>query len=250
MSRIGWIRLGFVAGLVGLLEYLCRSGAIARRTMIAPSEMAEAMVALLGSPKVLGDIARTLGAVAAAFALAIVLGFALGLAIHAAPRLRRALDPFFATYYAVPFFIFYPVMIALFDLSMAPIVAMGFAFAVVAVIIATLNGLDRVPRVLGKIARVHGLGAFAAALRLKLPSAAPHLFAGVKLAVAYSFIGVIASEFIMAASGLGHAIAYAYNDFDNRTMYGLMLFVLTLVTAVNMTLHVWEKRLAARRGGR
>jgi NitT/TauT family transport system permease protein len=250
MTAAFWLRLGLLGDALLLLEHLCRTGAIARRTMIPPSEMAEAMVTLIASGKVTGDIARTLACVAAAFVLAIVLGFAMGLGIHALPRLRRALDPFFATYYAVPFFIFYPVMIALFDLSMAPIVAMGFAFAVVAVVIATLNGLDRVPRVLGKVARVHGLSRLDAALKLKLPAAAPHLFAGVKLAVAYSFIGVVASEFIMAAAGLGHAIAYAYNDFDNRTMYGLMLFVLTLVTAVNMALYVWERRLAARRGGR
>ena len=41
---------------------------------------------------------------------------------------------------------------------------------------------------------------------------------------------MIAAEFIMAPSGLGYAIAYAYNNFDNRTMYALMLFVIVLVT--------------------
>ena len=68
-------------------------------------------------------------------------------------------------------------------------------------IIATLNGLDRVPRVLTKVARVHRMGTIATALRLKLPAAAPHLFTGVKLAVSYAFIGVIASEFILAPAG-------------------------------------------------
>ena len=70
----------------------------------------------------------------------------------------QALDPFFATYYAVPIFIFYPVMIAIFGLSIIPIVLMGVATAIVAMIIATLNGLDRVPRVLTKVARVHRMG--------------------------------------------------------------------------------------------
>ena len=40
-------------------------------------------------------------------------------------------------------------------------------------IIATLNGLDRVPRVLTKVARVHRMGPFATAVRLQLPAAAP-----------------------------------------------------------------------------
>ena len=58
-----------------------------------------------------------------------------------------------------------------------------------------------------------------------LPAAAPWLFTGAKLAVAYSFIGVIAGEFVLAGAGLGYAIAFAYNSFDNATMYGLMILL-------------------------
>ena len=168
--------------------------------------------------------------------------------IHALPRVRQALDPFFATYYAVPIFIFYPVMIAIFGLSVMPIVLMGVATAIVAMIIATLNGLDRIPRVLTKVARVHRMGTVATALRLKLPAAAPHLFTGVKLAVSYGFIGVIASEFILAPSGLGRVISDAYSDFNNPRMYALMLLLVIVATVVNMLLHVFDQRWAERRG--
>lgn len=247
---IGWLRFGVVFGLFGALELLCRSGAIAKRTMIPPTEMAVALWDILASGKSNKDIVQTLTCVVVAFFVAVIFGFVAGVAIHGVPRLRRALDPFFATYYAVPFFIFYPVLIAIFDLSLFPIIVMGFAFAVVAMTIATLNGLDRVPRVMSKVGRIHRMDRLDTALRLKLPATAPHLFTGIKLCVAYSFIGVIASEFILAPSGLGHAIAYAYNDFDNKTMYGLMLFVLALVTTVNMILYGWEQRLRRRWQGR
>ena len=162
--------------------------------------------------------------------------------------LRQALDPFFATYYAVPIFIFYPVMIAIFGLSVMPIVLMGVATAIVAMIIATLNGLDRMPRVLTKVARVHRMGTVATALRLKLPAAAPHLFTGVKLAVSYGFIAVIASEFILAPAGLGRVISDAYTDFNNPRMYALMLLLVIVATVVNMVLHVFDQRWAERRG--
>ena len=120
--------------------------------------MLTSLVSLLASGEINGDIARTLGVVAAAIVLSVVFGFAFGLVIHALPRVRVALDPFFATYYAVPVFIFYPVLIAIFGLSPIPIVMIGVATAIVAMIIATLNGLDRVPRVLTKVARVHRMG--------------------------------------------------------------------------------------------
>jgi NitT/TauT family transport system permease protein len=194
------------------------------------------------------DITKTLSNVAAAFVLSVAGGFVLGLLIHAAPRLRRALDPLLATYYAVPFFVFYPLLIVIFGMSDLPIIVIGFLFGVVAMIIATLNGLDRVPRVALKVARLSRMDPVSIALIIKFPAATPYLFTGIKLAVAYSFIGVIASEFILSGAGLGFAIAYAYNNFDTPKMYALMLFILVSVTVVNMVLHTIEQRMLHRRG--
>lgn len=244
----GRIRLLVVVGFVVALEAACRVGLIGRITMIPPSEMAQALWRLLASGRANADIAETLGNVAVAFVAAVVVGFAAGVALHSAERVRRAVDPFLATYYAIPFFAFYPLLVSIFGLSALPIILIGFAFGVVAMVINTLNGLDRVPRVLIKTARVAGLGPLRTALLVKLPSAAPHLFTGVKLAVAYAFIGVIAAEFIMATSGIGYSIAYAFNNFDNRTMYALMLLIIVLVTVVNATFYAWERRIMRRRG--
>ena len=111
---------------------------------------------------------------------------------------------------------------------------------------ATLSGLDRVPPVLLRTARALGMGRAQTALRIRLPSAAPYLFTGLKLVVSYAFIGVIASEFILSGSGLGYAIANAYNNFDNPMMYGLMLLIVLLVTVINGVLQAADDRLRAR----
>ncbi len=250
MSRIGWLRVAVLASLFAVVESLCRSGIISDKVMIAPSDMAVAMVELLAMAKIRADVNETLTKVFAALVASIALGFLAGVVIHALPRLRRALDPLFATYYAVPFFVFYPVLIALLGLNQRPVIVIAFLFAIVAMVINTLNGIDRIPRVLTKVSRVHRMGWWDTAMRLKLPATAPYLFTGVKLAVAYSFIGVIASEFIMATSGLGYEISYAYNNFENRKMYGLMLFVLVLVITINMLLYLWEQSIMRRRRGR
>lgn len=248
MNRVALLRALIVAGFVLLLEALCRLDVISPTVMIPPSAMAVHLWKLLASGRVNADIVETLGNVVAAFALSVTVGFASGAIIHSLPRLRRAIDPFLATYYALPFFAFYPLFIVLFGLGRPPIIAIGFLFGVVAMIIATLNGFDRIPRALIKTAKIYRMGPVSTALRIKLPSAAPYLFTGVKLAIAYSFIGVIAGEFIMSSSGLGYSIAYAFNNFDNRTMYALMLFVIVLVTIVNALFYVWEQKLLARRG--
>lgn len=248
MTKLGWIRLGVVAAFFAIIELLCRTGVISPFTMIPPSEMAVALWALLISGEINAAMRQTLGNVAAACILSITVGFAVGAGVHAVPRLRRALDPFLTTYYAVPFFVFYPLLVFIFGMNNLPMIMIGFLFAVVAMIINTLNGLDKIPRVYRKVARMHQMGRIKTALLIELPSAVPNLFTGVKLAIAYSFIGVIAAEFILAPGGLGYSIAFAYDNFDNETMYALMLFILILVTVINMSLHTYEQRLLRRQG--
>jgi NitT/TauT family transport system permease protein len=248
MKRATKARILVLVGSVAFIELLCRTGIIARFTMIPPSEMAVGLVALLQAKRTHEDMATTLSSVGIALVAAIVVGFAVGAIIHAIPRVRRTIDPLLATYYAVPVFVFYPVFIVAFGLNDIPKTVIGFLYAVAAVVINTLNGLDRVPPVLLKTARVFRMSRFAVATRVVLPCAAPYLFTGIKLAIAYSFIGVIGSEFILSAGGLGHRISYAYHNFDNVTMYSLILFILALVLIINMSLHAWEKVLMQRRG--
>ncbi|MBS0560926.1 MAG: ABC transporter permease subunit [Proteobacteria bacterium] len=241
-TRIGLLLAGFLA-----LEALCRAGIIGKLVMIPPTAMVAEMTALLASGEITGDIVRTFTTIAIAFAGAVALGFVAGAALHAAPRLRRAVDPLLAAYYAVPGFIFYPLLVALFGLNVLPLIAIGLLFAAPAMVIATLLGLDRVPPVLRKCARVHRLGRAETVLHVVLPAAMPALFNGIRLAFAYAFIGVIAGEFILSGGGLGYAIGYAYESFEATRMYGLLLFVLMMAVVLNGALYVWETRLLRRR---
>jgi NitT/TauT family transport system permease protein len=81
-----------------------------------------------------------------------------------------------------------------------------------------------------------------------LPYAAPYVLTGAKLAVAYCLIGIIGAEFIMSRGGMGYEISFAYTNFDNATMYPLILLVLLVSIAVNTALSRWEKALLVRRG--
>ena len=85
-------------------------------------------------------------------------------------------------------------------------------------------------------------------MRISLPYAAPYLLTGAKLAVAYSLIGVIGAEFIMSRGGMGYEINFAYTNFDNATMYPLILLILTVSVLLNMVLARWEKNLMQKRG--
>lgn len=208
--------------------------------------MAASLWDLLASGVYSHAILLTLGNVAIASGISIAGGFVAGVAIHASAFFRRGIEPYLSAYYAVPTFIFYPVFVVLFGVGSGAIVAIAVMLAIVAMITATLNGMDRIPRVLTRTARVLRMPRLRAALLVQLPATTPYLFTGVRLSIAYAFIGVIASEFILSGDGLGYAIAYAYNNFENRTMYGLMLLIVVVVSVVNASLDILDRRLQAR----
>jgi NitT/TauT family transport system permease protein len=245
--KVTIIRLIVLLGAALVLEAACRWRIIPATTLIPPSEMLWSLAQLLGTWELWRHMLRTFSNVLIACAAAIVSGVAFGFILHAMPRVRATLEPVFSSYYAVPIFAFYPLFVVLFGLNDIPIILVGYLGAVVVMIVNTLVGLDRVPPVLIKFGRTCRMRPLSLVLTIRLPSAAPALFTGVKLAVAYSFTGVIASEFLLSDSGLGFSVSFAYNSFKTHEMYGLMLLVVILATLVTMMFYVWEQRLAARR---
>jgi NitT/TauT family transport system permease protein len=191
MSRVAWLRLLAIAVTVGLIEALCRGGAIDDFTMIPPSQMVTGLVRVFTLPDMAHHIVQTLVNVGVTLVLAISVGFVVGAILFMLPRVRRVVDPLLASYYAIPIFVFYPLFIVLFGLNRYPQIAIGFLLSVVAMIINTLNGFDRVSPVLMKTARVLRMGRAATIRRIILPYATLYIFTGLKLAVAYAFIGVI-----------------------------------------------------------
>lgn len=246
-SPVLW-RILILAGLVALLETLCLTGVINKLTMQAPHRIVTDLYAMLAAGSLNRAIAKTLGNAAIAFVIAMGVGVTSAIVIHRLRRVRSTLEPLFATYYAIPVFAFYPLLIILLGLGDAPQIFIGAMLGVVAVIVNTLNGLDRVPNVLFKTARINQMNLVDTALRVSLPYASPYILTGAKLAVAYSLIGIIGAEFIMSNGGMGYEISFAYNNFDNATMYPLILMILLVSISINLLLARWENALMTRRG--
>ncbi len=250
MKPVRLYQIGVIVGFVALLEVLCLAGIIDKITMPAPHVILRDFFRMIIAGRYFHEVGQSMVNVLIAFISAFVIGTITGTILHAYRLARDVLDPLFATYYAIPIFAFYPLFIMIFGLGDGPQVLIGYMLGVVAVIVTILNGLDRVPRVLKKTALIGRLSPFQTAMRVTLPFCAPYLLTAAKLALAYAFIGVIGSEFIMARSGMGYEIGHAYTNFDNATMYPLILLLLLISIVANGILSAWEKTLLARRGQR
>jgi NitT/TauT family transport system permease protein len=247
MTRSTQVQLATLALVIGALELLCQTGIVTAFTMIPPSAMVKGLYRGLVGGTFIPALRSTLSAAAIAASAAIVSGCILGALLHGFPRVRRTIEPLLASYYAVPIWSFYPLFIFLFGLTDTPKIVIAYLYAVVAMVINTINGLDRVPGVYRKTAQALGMGPASTLLRIVIPSALGYMFTGVKLAVSYAIIGVVGSEFILSTGGLGYQISWAYTSFDNMSLYPMILLIVIISVLVNVTLSAWERRHMLRR---
>lgn len=240
--RVLLTRLLLALAVAAFLEFAPRTGLVGPLTLVPLSDILSTLGERLGTADLWSNLAYTGGTMLLSFVLAGVSGVLAGYLLWRAPRVRRALEPYLTSYYALPVFAFYPLLVAMFGLNRTPVILLAWAYAAVAVITNTATGFDAVKAVYVRTAQVYRLGRWETLWQVQLPAAAPHVFTGLKLAVNYAVIGVIASEFILATQGLGWLVSYTYNSFALADMYATILLVMALAVLITGAVSLIERR--------
>jgi NitT/TauT family transport system permease protein len=238
-------RLVLFAALGLLIELAPRLGWVDQLVLVPLSAMATASLVLMRDGAVWHDLLLTGLRVLLSFLAAVLTGIPAGWLLWRTPRLHRLLAPYLSSYYAVPVFAFYPVMIALFGFGSAPMILVGYLYAVIAVAESSAAGFHGIPASYHKMIRIYGMSRRKALFRVYIPGAARSVFGGLKLAASYSMIGNIASEFVLSTDGIGRRILYYFQDFDLDAMYASIGLVLGFQIVVIGLLGYLERRSAA-----
>ena len=162
------------------------------------------------------------------FAIGALLGIALGLAAGIARSFDEMLSPLVFVTYPVPKIVMLPLFMLWFgigDLSKVLIIALACFYPA---FINAYYGARATPRILVWSARNMGASEAAIFRRVVLPGALPQIFAGLRVALALSFIVMFAAEMINARSGLGHLIREAENSMRFDLMYVSLLAIAIL----------------------
>lgn len=244
--RIRLIQLGILAASVLLLEYVTRAGMVSYITLTSPTAMVSTLVELVRSGAIVDDFVQSAMSVFVAFVASVATGIPAGWLLWRNQLLHRILDPYLVTWYALPIFAFYPMLIAIFGLNRTPIILIAYAMSVIAIVVNTANGFNNVRDVYDKVGRSLNLSRSEAFRHVYFPAAAPYIFTGLKLGFVYAIVGVLASEFILADAGLGYEVAYNYRNFATNEMYAVMLLIVVIAVAVNLLLLRIEDRLYRR----
>jgi NitT/TauT family transport system permease protein len=164
---------------------------------------------------------RVLAGFAAAAALAVPAGMAIGLS-H---RVERLFDPTIQVLRNIPITAFVPIAVAFLGFSDAPavfLIALGAFFPTV---VSTTHGVRQVSRLFVRTAAMMGASRWQLLSRVVFPAALPAIFTGLRLSLGVAWVLVVVSELLAVRSGLGYLLWDSYQFFRTDVMVATMVTI-------------------------
>jgi NitT/TauT family transport system permease protein len=209
--------IGMMAALLVVWEAAARLFSIPVYLLPAPSVIAQAMyanAAVLIKHGLLTSIEVLLG-----FALSVVVGVPLALAIFLWTSFARAVYPVLVSSQAVPKVAIAPLFLVWFGFGLLPKVLIAFLIAFFPVVVNTAMGLATLEREKIYLAQSMGLGALATFRKIQLPNALPSIFAGLKISITLAVVGAVVGEFVGGQGGLGYLLLIANGNMDTALLF-------------------------------
>ena len=192
----------------------------------APTQIAEALWeerSLLAE-----DAWVTLKEVLLGFALALLAGIGLAIAIHLSETARRAIYPLLVASQTVPIVVIAPVLVVWFGFGIVPKLLIIALICFFPITVNAYDGLRSVDPDLVKMMRTLGASRRQILRRAELPWAMPFAFSGAKIAVAVAVIGAVFAEWAGSDSGLGHLILVSSSELSTALTFAA-IFVLSAI---------------------
>jgi NitT/TauT family transport system permease protein len=153
------------------------------------------------------------------YLLSIVVGVPLALAIFMWPAFSRSVLPLLISSQAMPKVAVAPLLLVWFGFGLVPKVLIAFLIAFFPIVISTAVGLASIEQEKIHLARSMGLGAAATFFKIRLPSALPSVFGGLKISITLAVVGAVVGEFVGGDAGLGYLLMVANGSLDTPLLF-------------------------------
>jgi NitT/TauT family transport system permease protein len=189
--------------LVMALELCVRTGLIEGSLIPAPSTILQTLVEMKAD--FIDAFKSTFLNVLAGWLLSALLGMVLAFLFSLSSVIKKAVLPFAVFFQTVPIIAIAPLLVIYFGFGSSTVIAASFIVSLFPVIASTLVGLESPSAGQLDLFRIYHASPLQVLLKLRLPSAYPYVYSGLKISAGLSIVGVIAGEFV-AGGGLGALI--------------------------------------------
>lgn len=216
-------------GVLVVIAYIwTRSGLETHRQFLMPT-LDGLWTQAFSKPEVLAQLfnaaVTTLSIALAGLAISIPIGMFLGVVMFRFQVMEKAIFPYLVALQSIPILAIIPLLQSALGFGFLPKVLIVALFTFFSIPTTLLLGLKSVDRSIIDLFRLQKAGWPTMLIKAGFPSAAPTLFAGLRISAGLAVIGAIVSElfFLSGPGGLGQMLINAKIDFKYEQMYAALL---------------------------
>ena len=197
------------------------------------------------SDTVFTDVMSSLVRMLGGWAMAGVLGVALGVLLGRSATAMDYLGPTLNFLRAIPPPTLVPVFLALFTLG-TPMQLATIVFGTVwPVLLNSVDGARSVDATKSETARAFRLSWPSWVFGVVLPAASPKIFAGLRVSLSLALVLMVISELVGSVDGIGYRLLYAQRQFDFPAMWAGIVLLGVLGFVLNSGLSAVERKVLA-----
>jgi ABC-type nitrate/sulfonate/bicarbonate transport system permease component len=180
---------------------------------------------------------------AAGYALALVVGVGLGVAIGSSRTLRSLLEPVLEFFRAIPPPVLVPILILFAGIGTNMKILVIFSGCVWPILLNTVEGVRGIDEVLRDTARCYRLRHATRLRSLVLRAASPQIATGARQALSVGVILMVISEMFAANNGLGFTIVQFQRSFAIPEMWSGILLLGLVGVGLSLLFRLVERRV-------
>jgi ABC-type nitrate/sulfonate/bicarbonate transport system permease component len=232
--RRNWRALSFIGGLIGVWAIVAAVRLVDPIILPAPWNVARALPGMLRE-RLFADIALTLGRVLAALVVACVFGIPMGLFLGYRQRVYKVVEGPLHALRSVPASALFPLFLIVAGVGETSIVALAAYPSLLVILVNAVSGaaLANQPRLYQ--ARLLNLNSWQTVSDVLFYEALPSIFDGIRTAVSYSLVLVVAVEMFIGLGerGLGRGIYLYQSSYRIPETYGAIMIAGTIGILLN-----------------
>ncbi|HVC50464.1 MAG TPA: ABC transporter permease [Stellaceae bacterium] len=206
-------------------EGVTRLGLVSPLALPALDKVVTAWWGLAASGDLTTNTIVSLSRAAAGLGSAVVVGVALGVGMAWYKPVRAFFNPIVQAFYPMPKSALIPVVVLWLGFGSASKILMIFIGCLLPITLSSFNGARGIDQVLIWSARSLGATRFRTLIEIVLPGALPEILAGIRTAIAFAFVLLVATELIVARQGLGYMIGWLGDGGVYDAMFAVVLTV-------------------------
>jgi ABC-type nitrate/sulfonate/bicarbonate transport system permease component len=211
-----------------------------------PIEVIRTAIPMLASGEILADVSISMVRILVGFLVGSFVGIATGVLLGRIRMLHDLLDPIIELLRYLSPTAMIPIAVIWFgigELSKYFLIFWGTFFIV---IINTVAGVWRAPIARQRAAECLGANQLQIFVLVVIPSAAPYIVTGMRVAMASSFMSIIPAEILAADSGIGYLLQKSSMLLQTNRIFVALLTICILGFAVDRVFRLFVDRVLAR----